>query len=238
MNKVMFGALIPLLAAGLAAGCSGQADKLESNAAGASDAAAAAKPDDCSPGKGIRVGDEVAVKLAGNLAGTLPAKDLRWDTSGNFVTLVATGAPGSGKEVELVVSTAAGGPSPPEGECLRSGSYIRFASTHKNHVEPDRYLQAYRGSDHGGNPNRVVIGNFPDPSIHSTFFVLKASGPVGSVIERGDEVTIRGTQRDPWLFVPDDVAAGTPVGLVHHPEQDDPKPDVAKWTFGNKGDAN
>lgn len=233
MNRLMFGTMIPLLAAGLVAGCSGKSDKSGGNAAAAPDTAAAVKPDDCNQGKGIKVGDVVAVKLAGNLAGTMPAKDLRWDTSGSFVTLVATGAPGSGKEVELVASTA-GGPSPNPGECLRSGGYIRFASS--KHEPPARFLQAYQRS--GGDPNHVTIGDYPATSPNSTFYVLKVSGAPGSVIERGDEVTIRGTQSDPWLFVPDDAAAGTPVGLVHHPDQDPPKPDVAKWTFGNKGDAN
>lgn len=234
MNRLMLRTMIPLLAAGLAGGCGGQAEKSDGNAAGALDmATAAAKPDDCNPGKGIRVGDVVAVKLAGNLAGTMPAKDLRWDTSGSFVTLVATDAPGSGKEVELAVAKT-GGTSPNPGECLRSGNYVRFAST--KHEPPARFLQAYQRS--GGDPHHVTIGDYPDTSPNATFFVLKVSGPPGSVIERGDEVTIRGTQADPWLFVPDNIAAGMPVGLVHHPEQDDPKPDVAKWTFGNKGDPN
>jgi hypothetical protein len=233
----MSGTILPLVAATLVAGCGSKTDQPGANAALADNTATpAVAPGDCNPGKGIRVGDIVAVNLAGNLGGTLPAKPLRWDTSGDFVTLAATGAQGSGKEVELVVSTAGGGPSPPKGECLRSGSYIRFAST--KHAEPNRCLQAYQGSDHGGDANHVVIGNFPDPAAESTFYVRKVSGALGSVIERGDEVTIRGTQHDPWLAVPNDVAAGSPVGLVHHPESDDPQPDVAKWTLGNKGDNN
>ena len=234
MNKFLFGTMAPLCAAALLAGCGTRTDQPTGNAALADNAATpAAAPGDCNPGKGIRVGDVVAVKLAGNLAGTLPAKELRWDTSGDFVTLVATGAPGSGKEVELAVAKT-GGVSPNPGECLRSGSYVRFAST--KHPAPGRFLQAYQGS--GGSADHVTIGDYPDTSATSTFFVLKVSGAPGTVIERGDEVTIRGTQQDPWLYVPDNVAAGTAVGLVHHPEQDDPKPDVAKWTFGNKGDGN
>jgi hypothetical protein len=233
MNRILFGTMIPLYAAVLAAGCGSKTDQSGGNATlAANSATPPGAPGDCNPGKDVRVGDIVAVNYAGNLAGTDPAKKLRWDTSGGFVTLADTGAAGSGKEVELVVSSAGGGPSPPSGQCLRSGSYIRFAST--KHAAPDRYLQAYQGAD----ANHVLIGNYPDPLANSTFFVLKVSGAPGSVIERGDEVTIRGTQHDPWLFVPADAAAGTPVGLVHHPEQDDPKPDVAKWTFGNKGDGN
>ena len=233
MNRAFFGTMLPLLAAGLVAGCGARDDKSGANAAAAPDTAAVKKPDDCNPGKGVRIGDKVAVKLAGNLGGTLPAKDLRWDTAGSFVTLVATDADGSGKVVELAVAKT-GGVSPNPGECLRSGSYFRMAST--QHLAPARFLQAYQRS--GGDPEHVTIGDYPDTSPNSTFFVLKVGAPPGSVIERGDPVTIRGTQADPWLFVPDNVAAGTPVGLVHHPEQDDPKPDVATWTFGNKGDAN
>jgi hypothetical protein len=233
MNRLLLGTMLPLFAAGFVAACGTKDDNSGANAALASNAATpAAAPGDCNPGKGIRVGDTVAVNLAGNLAGTLPPKQLRWDTAGDFVTLAATGAAGSGKEVELIASTGGGGSSPAVGECLRSGSYFRMAST--KHAAPDRYLQAYQGTD----ANHVTIGNYPDPQANSTFFVLKVSGAPGTVIERGDEVTIRGTQHDPWLFAPDDAAAGTAVGLVHHPEQDDPKPDVAKWTFGNKGDGN
>jgi hypothetical protein len=232
MNR-MFGTIVPLLAAGLVAGCSAKDDNAGGNAAIASDQAMPAKPDDCNPGKGVRIGDLVAVNYAGNLGGTEPPKKLRWDTAGDFVTLADTGAAGSGKEVELAVAKT-GGVSPNPGECLRSGSYFRMAST--KHEPPARFLQAYQGS--GGSPDHVTIGDYPDTSANSTFFVLKVSGAPGSVIERGDEVTIRGTQHDPWLFVPADAAAGTAVGLVHHPEQDNPKPDVAKWTFGNKGDAN
>jgi len=233
MNRIVFGAMVPLAAASLVAGCGGNQDKSDANAALAANAATpTAPPGDCNPGKGIRVGETVAVKLAGNLAGTLPPQQLRWDTSGAFVTLVATGAQGSGKEVELVASTPAGPSNPGADQCLRSGNYVRFASA--KHNAPDRYLQAFQGTD----PSHVTIGNYPDPTANSNFFVLKVSGAPGSVIERGDEVTIRGTQHDPWLAVGDNPVAGMPVGLVHHPESDDPQPDVAKWTFGNKGEGN
>ena len=234
MYRMFFGTMVPLCAAALVAGCGSKTDQPAGNAAVADNAATpAAAPGDCNPGKGVRVGDVVAVNYAGNLAGTDPAKKLRWDTSGSFVTLADTGAAGSGKEVELAV-TSGGSASPNPGECLRSGSYVRLAST--KHPAPARFLQAYQRS--GGDPDHVTIGDYPASSPNSTFFVLKVSGAPGSVIERGDLVTIRGTQADPWLFVPADAAAGTPVGLVHHPEQDDPKPDVATWTFGNKGDGN
>ena len=232
MYRILFGAIAPLLAASLVSGCGGKGDAPKDNAALADNAATpAAPPGDCNPGKGVRVGDTVAVNYTGNLAGTAPSKKLRWDTAGAFVTLADTGAAGSGKEVELVPAKT-GGISPAPGECLRSGSYVRFAST--KHAAPARFLQAYQATD----PTHVTIGDYPDTSANPTFFVLKVAGAPGTVIERGDEVTIRGTQHDPWLYVPDDAAAGTAVGLVHHPEQDDPKPDVAKWTFGNKGDGN
>jgi hypothetical protein len=239
MNRLTYVTLMPLLAAGLVAGCGSRDDKSGANTAGA-DKAAAVKPDDCSPGKGIRVGDKLVVTFAGNLAGTQPAARLHWDTSGPFVTLAKTGSPGSGKEIELVHSTLASGPSPDHGDCLRSGSYIRFASLEPEHPEPNRYLQAYMGPDGnvGADHDHVVIGNFPDPSKYSAFKVLKVSGEFDSVIERGDEVTIRGTQRDPWLVVGDNPVAGQAVGLVQHFQSDDPQPDVAKWTFGNKGSGN
>ena len=235
MNRLLFGSMLPLLATALVAGCNSKDDKSGANAAVADNSAVPAKPPgDCNPGKGIRVGETYAVNLAGNLAGTMPATKLHWDTSGSFVTLAGdSGDPGSAKEVEIAVAKT-GGASPNPGECLRSGSYLRLAST--KHAAPARFLQAYRGGDHGGDANRVTIGDYSDTEPYSTFYVLKVSGDPGSVIERGDEVTIRGTQRDPWLFVPDNPVAGTPVGLVHHPEQDPPKHDVAKWTFGNKND--
>jgi hypothetical protein len=238
MNRIMLGATIPLLAAGLVAGCNAKDDK--ANAAMAPDTAAAKKPDDCSPGKGIRVDDKLVVTFAGNLVGPKPAERLHWDTSGPFVTLAKTGSPGSGKEIELVHSSLASGPSPDHGDCLRSGSYIRFASLEREHPEPNRYLQAYRGPDAnvGADRDHVVIGNFPDPSKYSTFKVYKVGGEPDEVIERGDPVIIRGTQHDPWLVVGNPVA-GQAVGLVEHSQpDDDPQPDVAKWTFGNKGAGN
>ena len=161
----------------------------------------------------VKVGDTLAVNLAG--AG------LHWDTSGDIVKLAKTT---SGKEVELVVSTAAGGPSPPLNDCLKSGSYIRFAST--KHTAPNRYLQAFRAA----NPRNVQIGNFPDPGIDSVFYVRKVEGQLGDVIQRGDEVLIRGVSRDPWLVAPTGAAVGTAIVLSEI------EGDASKWTLGNKGD--
>ena len=211
MNKAMMMVGVPLLAVGLAAGYAGQSDTAKAASGGG----------DCTGGKVVRVGDKVAVSLS-NTA-------LNWDTSGSVLKLTDR----SNKQVELVVSSNSGGPSPALGECLRSGSYIRFARA--GDAGPNRYLQAYQGSDHGGDAQHVAIGNFPDPSIFSVFFVLKVSGAPGSVIERGDEVNIRGTQHDPWLAVGANPAVGDAVGLVHHPESDLPLPDVAEWRFGNSG---
>lgn len=212
MNKAMMMVGVPLLAVGLAAGYASQSDT----------AKAAPAAGDCTGGKVVRAGDKVAVSLS-NTA-------LNWDTSGSVLKLTDR----SNKQVELVVSTGGGGPSPVLGDCLRSGSYVRFARA--GDTGPNRYLQAYQGSDHGGDASHVPIGNFPDPSAFSTFFVLKVSGAPGSVIARGDEVNIRGTQHDPWLAVGASPAVGDAVGLVHHPEVDFPRPDVAEWRFGNNGD--
>lgn len=216
MNRAMMMATLPLLTFGLVAGYSSHSDTAKAAPAGG----------DCTGGKVVRVGDKVAVSLS-NTA-------LNWDTSGSFVTLTDR----SNKQVELVVGTG-GSPSPAKGDCLRSGSFIRFASTNQT-TGPNRYLQAYQGPDAGvgADPSHVVIGNFPDPLKYSNFSVLKVSGPVGSVIERGDEVVIRGTQKDPWLMVPPNPDVGTPVGLVPNPNSDDPSPNAAKWKFGNKDDDN
>ena len=212
MNKAMMMAALPMLGFAVIAGYGGYGDT----------AAAAPAAGDCTGGKVVRVGDKVAVSLSGTA--------LNWDTSGSVLKLTDR----SNKQVELVVSTNTGGPSPVLGGCLRSGSYIRFARA--GDTGPNRYLQAYQGSDHGGDASHVAIGNFPDPSIYSVFYLRKVSGPLGAVIERGDEVNIRGTQHDPWLAVGASPAIGDSVGLVHHPESDDPQPDVAEWRFGNKGD--
>lgn len=212
MNKAMMMATLPLLGLGLIAGFGSHSDK----------ATAAPPANDCVGGKVVRVGDKIAVSLSGTA--------LNWDTSGSVLKLTGR----SNKQVELVVSSGGGGPGPILGDCMRSGSYVRFARAGDS--GPNRYLQAYQGSDHGGDASHVAIGNFPDPSPYSTFFVLKVSGAPGSVIERGDEVNIRGTQHDPWLAVSANPAVGDAVGLVHHPETDLPLPDVAEWRFGNSGD--
>lgn len=210
MNKAMMMAALPLLGIALIAGYGGPGDK----------AVAAPPSGDCTGGKVVRVGDLVAVSLAGTA--------LNWDTSGSVLKLTER----SNKQVELVVSTNSGGPSPAFGDCLRSGSYIRFARAGDTGL--NRYLQAYQGGDHGGDASHVPIGNFPDPSDYSIFNVRKISGSPGPVIQRGDLVTIRGTYHDPWLAVGSGAVAGQAVGLVHHPESDDPQPDVAQWSFGNK----
>ena len=208
MNKAMIMAALPLLGVGLVAG-------FGSNGGSAK---AAPPANDCTGGKVVRVGDKVAVSLS-NTA-------LNWDTSGSVLKLTDR----SNKQVELVVSTGGGGPSPVLADCLRSGSYIRFARA--GDTGPNRYLQAYQGLD----PSHVPIGNFPDPAAESTFFVYKPSGAPGSVILRGEDVNIRGTQHDPWLAVGANPAVGDAVGLVHHPETDLPLADVAEWRFGNSGD--
>lgn len=212
MNKAMIMAALPLLGVGLVAG-------FGSNGGSAK---AAPPENDCVGGKVVRVGDKVAVSLAGTA--------LNWDTSGSVLKLTDR----SNKQVELVVNTNSGGPSPVLGDCLRSGSYGRFARA--GDTGPNRYLQAFQGSDHGGDAAHVAIGNFPDPSIHSLFYIRKVSGPLGSVIERGDQLIIRGTQRDPWLVVSANPSVGESVGMVTHPETDNPQTNVAKWTFGNSGD--
>jgi hypothetical protein len=214
MNRTMMMATLPLLTFGLVTGYGSHTDKAS--------AAAATPGGDCVGGNVVRVGDKVAVSLANSA--------LNWDTSGSVLKLTDR----SNKQVELVVTTNSGGPSPALGDCLRSGSYIRFARA--GDTASNRYLQAYQGSDHGGDPSHVVIGDFPDPSIYSIFYVYKPSGPLGSVIQRGDEVNIRGTQHDPWLAVGASPANGDAVGLVHHPESDLPQGDVAEGRFGNSGD--
>lgn len=176
-------------------------------------ASASGSPATACDNQSVKVGETLAINLAG--AG------LHWDTSGDIVTLAKAT---SGKEVELVVSTAAGGPSPPLNDCLKSGSYIRFASS--KHTVPNRYLQAFQAA----NPNNVQIGNFPDPGIDSIFYVKKVGGQLGDVIKRGDEVLIRGVSRDPWLVAPVGAAVGTAIGLSVN------ETDAAKWTLGNKGD--
>lgn len=212
MNKALMMAALPVLGLGLIAGFGGHSDK----------ATAAPPANDCTGGKVVRVGDKIAVSLSGTA--------LNWDTSGSVLKLTDR----SNKQVELVVSSAGGGPSPILGDCLRSGSYIRFGRA--GDTGPNRYLQAYQGSDHGGDASHVVIGNFPDPAAESIFFVYKPAGAPGSVILRGEDVNIRGTQHDPWLAVGPNPAAGDAVGLVHHPETDFPLADVAEWRFGNSGD--
>lgn len=212
MNKAIILASVPLLALGLVAGFAGHTDP----------AKAAPPAADCTGGKVVRVGDKVAISLAGTA--------LNWDTTGSVLKLTDR----SNKQVELIVSSGGGGPSPALGDCLRSGSYIRFARAGDS--GSDRYLQAYQGSDHGGDPVHVAIGNFPDPLATSTFFLYKPAGPAGSVIQRGEDVNIRGTQHDPWLAVGANPAIGDAVGLVHHPETDFPLADVAEWRFGNSGD--
>lgn len=212
MNRTMMMATLPLLTLGLVAGYGSHSDK----------ATAAPPAGDCVGGKVVRVGDKVAVSLA-NTA-------LNWDTTSSVLRLTDR----SNKQVELIASIYGGGPSPALGDCLRSGTYIRLARAGDS--GPNRFLQAYQGSDHGGDASHVVIGNFPDPSPYSVFYLRKASGPLGSVINRGDEFNIRGTQHDPWLAVGASPAVGDAVGLVHHPETDDPLPDVAEWSFGNTGD--
>ena len=214
MNRTMMMATLPLLTFGLVVGYGSHIDK----------AMAAPAAGDCMGGKVVRVGDKVAVSLANSA--------LNWDTSGSVLKLTDR----SNKQVELVVSTNSGGPSPALGDCLRSGSYVRFARA--GDTGSSRYLQAYQGSDQGGDASHVPIGNFPDPSDYSIFNVRKVSGTPGSVIQRGDRVTIRGTFHDPWLAVGSDAAAGQAVGLVHHPESEDPQSDVAQWSFGNNDGAN
>ena len=208
MNKAMMMAAMPLLGITLIAGFGSRSNSAMAQPAGG----------ECSGGKVVRVGDKVAVSLAGTA--------LNWDTSGGVLKLTDR----SNKQVELVVSTGGGGPSPALGDCLRSGSYIRFARAGDSGA--DRYLQAYQGLD----PSHVRIGNFPDPVPESTFYVYKPNGPLGSVIKRGEDVNIRGTQHDPWLAVGANPANGDAVGLVHHPETDLPLADVAEWRFGNSGD--
>lgn len=210
MNRTLIMATLPLLTFGLVAGYGSHGDK----------ALAAPAAGDCMGGKVVRVGDKVAVSLANSA--------LNWDTSGSVLKLTDR----SNKQVEIVVSTYSS--SPALGDCLRSGSYIRLARAGDS--GPNRYLQAYQGSDHGGDASHVSIGNFPDPLEFSVFYVRKVSGPLGSVIRRGDEFNIRGTAHDPWLAVGASPAVGDAVGLVHHPETDDPLPDVAEWSFGNNGD--
>ncbi len=208
MNRAMMMATLPLLGFGLVAALGSHGD-----------AAIAAPPaGDCVGGQVVRVGDRIAVSLSGTA--------LNWDTSGSALKLTDR----SNKQVELVVSTNPGGPSPALGDCLRSGSYIRFARAGDSGA--NRFLQAYQGTD----PNHVSIGNFPDPMINSIFYVYKPGAPLGSVIKRGEDVNIRGTQHDPWLAVGANPAIGDAVGLVHHPESDLPLPDVAEWHFGNSGD--
>lgn len=208
MNKAIILASVPLLALGLIAGLGSYGNT----------AKAAPPAGDCTGGQVVRVGDKVAVSLAGTA--------LNWDASGSVLKLTDR----SNKQVELVVSTGGGGPSPVLGDCLRSGSYIRFARA--GDTGSDRYLQAYQGTD----ASHVTIGNYPDPTVNSTFFVYKPAGPNGSVIRRGEDVNIRGTQHDPWLAVGANPANGDAVGLVHHPETDLPLADVAEWRFGNSGD--
>lgn len=172
------------------------------------------------PGGGriVKCGDKVAISLVGSA--------LNWDCSGGHVALTDK----SNKQVEILWANA-GGASPTPGQALTNGCYLRLASAVNS--GPNRFLQAYQGGDHGGDPNRVMIGAFAAPSEYSIFYVRKVSGAPGSVIERGDEVQIRGTYHDPWLAVGSTPAAGDAVGLVHHPESDDPQSDVAHWTFGN-----
>lgn len=204
---------IALTGALLIAACSGSgADSDQAGQKAQLAGASGSPPAECG-NQAVKVGETLAINLAG--AG------LHWDTSGDIVKLAKTT---SGKEVELVVSTATGGASPPLNDCLKSGSYIRFAST--KHTVPNRYLQAFQAA----NPNNVQIGNFPDPEIDSIFYVRKVEGQLGDVIQRGDEVLIRGVSRDPWLVAPAGAAVGTAVGLSIT------ESDATKWTLGNKGD--
>lgn len=202
--------LIPLLAATILASCDRDANRAGT---GTSEERVAittsANPDKCVDGNGIHVGDT-------NIQLQLADTDLKWNTSGQFLTLTRAG---NGKDVELVASTNLGGPSLPKGDCLRNGNYIRLASTRQ--AEPSRYLLAYQAMD----ANRVPIGRYgeqqPLPgfnNIHSIFNVVKdpnvTTNSVGSIIRKGDVIVIRGVSRDPWLKAPDSPAEGSLVGLI------------------------
>ena len=185
------------------------------------DTAAAAPGKQCSVPRAVAVGDTVVVSQA--IEG-----GLHWDTTGNVLNLAQQG---SGKEIQLVASTNLGGPSSPVGSCLRSGSYIRFASS--KHAEPNRYLIAYKAV----NPVNVPIGNYPDPQIDSIFYVIKVAGvptnSAGPEILRGDVINIRGVSHDPWLSYPANAANGSAVLLA-----DDNQVNASPWVFGHFGSDN
>lgn len=189
MYRTMIKLMSPLLAATFLVSCGHQGDQTT---------ASTSDPDKCVDGNAMNVGDT-------NVTLTLAGTEYRWDTSGNVVTLTTTG---NGKDVELVQSTSVGGPSLLPGDCLRSGGYIRLASTgdHPN----GRFLQALAkdGVDPGAHPSpNVTIGNYPDPNndatapqqIDAIFNVVKVAGSRGKIIRKGDTVIIRGVSHDPWL---------------------------------------
>lgn len=223
--------LVSLLTATILAGCDRAANEGIARSSEAPAAAAAnAKPDKCVDGLAIHVGDtNIQLQL---LDKDLLDTDLHWSTSGPFLTLTSQG---NGKDVELVASKNIGGPSLPKGDCLRSGNYIRLASTRQG--EPSRYLLAYQAMD----PNRVPIGRYgeqqPEPefnSIHSIFNVVKAPGgsnSAGAIIRRGDVIVIRGVSRDPWLRAPDSPTEGSLVGLVNWDRFDD----ASRWKIQRHG---
>ncbi len=216
MRKSLNKTLWPLLAASCLYGCgqNGNATNGSTSAGAEPQAAAGGNPDKCVDGNAMNVGDtDVTLTLAGT--------DFHWDTTTEVVTLTRDG---DGKDVELVESKTVGGPSLPKGDCLRSGGYIRLASTRlKQHPEPNRYLQAllYGGVDQPPHPNpNVTIGNYPDDSQHidAIFNVVKipdATGKSpGAIIRKGDTIIIRGVSHDPWLKAPENPTQGAMLGLI------------------------